>query len=71
MTDIEIARLITAILISATVGYGIGFFCAYEITWHRMWNETKSIIKEHKITIEGWKSAYDELMGYWMESRLR
>lgn len=52
MTNIEIARLVTAILISGLVGYVIGFITSYVVTW----NSATDMFETYKLRIEGHKN---------------
>lgn len=69
MSNVEIARLVTAVIISAMAGYAIGFIIGYIITWHSaidIFDGYKIAIAEYKAVIETWKEIYEDKYNYTM-----
>lgn len=73
MTNIEIARLATAILVSGLVCYAIGYIMAYIFTWNdakERFAYYKSIIEDYKASIKIWDEAYGKLADKYIDTLL-
>lgn len=60
VSNIEIARLVTAIIISAMASYAIGYIMSYIITWR----SAVEIFKDYREALAGCK---DVINGFWQD----